>query len=269
MCTSGESGICWHQSDVPMQGSHAASPSRLHDNGHTGSYGSANGTASRGSTSGFQVAAAPRAPQPGTRPQPGSSVHPSTGILSVQMHSANQLPSPVEATAAGPACIGFPAAASSGQGMSMLLPASITNNIWAVGDSTSDLTGSAEQRPHMWSSPSRGSPLRPSYVGPAPMQRPPLSTSAEIRRAAEASGLCCPLTKDLMSDPVVLISDGYTYERAAITKWLERNDTSPLTKAALQNKDMVPNLTMRSAIQLLIPSANLQRIPSQLDRRRN
>lgn len=72
-----------------------------------------------------------------------------------------------------------------------------------------------------------------------------------------------------MRDPVVLISDGYTYERAAITKWLERNDTSPITKAVLQNKDMVPNLTMRSAIQLLIPSASTQRLfPSLLDHRR-
>ena len=185
------------------------------------------------------------------------------------MNSANQLPQPVQTSTAGSACMGFPAATSSGQAMGMSLPASITNNIWAIGDGASELTGSAEQRPHLWSSPSRGSPLRPSYAGAAPLQRPSLSSSVEIRRAAEASGLCCPLTKDLMSDPVVLISDGYTYERAAITRWLERNDTSPITKAVLQNKDMVPNLTMRSAIQLLIPSANSQRLfSSQLDRRR-
>lgn len=252
-----------------MQGPHAASPSRLQDSGRTGSYGNVNSLASRGSTSGFQVTSSPRGAQAGIRGQSGSNVHPSTGILSVQMNSTNQLPAPVEVSTAGSACMGFPAATSSGQGMSMLLPTSIANNIWAVGDGASELTGSAEQRPHMWSSPSRGSPLRPSYVGSAPLQRPSLSTSVEIRRAAEASGLCCPLTKDLMSDPVVLISDGYTYERAAITKWLEQNDTSPTTKAALQNKDMVPNLTMRSAIQLLIPSANSQRLfPSQLDRRR-
>ena len=140
-----------------------------------------------------------------------------------------------------------------------------------MGDAQSDVLGSsAEQRPHMWASPSRNSPVRRAgaYNGPGVARQPSLSQANEIRRVAEASGLCCPITKDLMSDPVVLISDGYTYERAAITKWLERNETSPTTKAPLQHKDMVPNLTMRSAIQLLIPSANSQRLfPSQLERR--
>ena len=251
-----------------MQGPKAASPSRLQVNSRANSFSNANGTASRGSTSGFQVAASPQAAHGNNRGQPGSSVHPSAGILSVQMNSVNQLPMPIPVSTAGSACMGFPAT-SSGQAVGMSLPTSITNNIWAVADGASELTGSAEQRPHMWSSPSRGSPLRPSHAGVGPMQRPSLSSSVEIRRAAEASGLCCPLTKDLMRDPVVLISDGYTYERAAITKWLERNDTSPITKAVLQNKDMVPNLTMRSAIQLLIPSASTQRLfPSQLDHRR-
>ncbi len=40
------------------------------------------------------------------------------------------------------------------------------------------------------------------------------------------------LTQDLMQDPVVA-SDGYSYERAAIEKWLLTRDTSPMTNAPL------------------------------------
>lgn len=60
----------------------------------------------------------------------------------------------------------------------------------------------------------------------------------------------CPLTKKIMKDPVVA-SDGFTYERLAIEKWVAENDSSPVTQKPLTNKDLVPNMTMRAAIQLL------------------
>ena len=66
-------------------------------------------------------------------------------------------------------------------------------------------------------------------------------------------GLACPLTKQVMRDPVVA-GDGYTYERSAIEHWLGQHTISPITKQPLpDSSDLVPNLTMRSAIQLLIP----------------
>ena len=234
------------------------------------------GAGNRASTSGFVVASSPpsRAGQGNNRGQAGGSVRPSAGILSVQMNIAGQ-PRPSSSHALPAGVQGgqapYTGMGSGGQSMGVSLPSSIANNIWAVGEGKTDSLGtSAEQRPDMWASPSRSSPVRRAggYSGPGANRLPSLSHASEIRRVAEASGLCCPITKDLMSDPVVLISDGYTYERAAITKWLEQNETSPITEAALQHKDMVPNLTMRSAIQLLIPSANSQRLfPSQLERR--
>lgn len=230
---------------------------------------------SRASTSGFVVASPPsRAGHGNNRGPAGGSVRPSAGILSVQMNIAGQpRPSAPHAPPAGlpGGQAPYTGMGSAGQPMGVSLPSSMANNIWAVGDGKTDSLGtSAEQRPDMWASPSRSSPVRRAgaYSGPGVGRQPSLSHASEIRRVAEASGLCCPITKDLMSDPVVLISDGYTYERAAITKWLEQNETSPITEAPLQHKDMVPNLTMRSAIQLLIPSANSQRLfPSQLERR--
>lgn len=60
--------------------------------------------------------------------------------------------------------------------------------------------------------------------------------------------LICPITLELMSDPVVA-PDGETYERAAITCWLhdpapgfpDGHCTSPLTKARLTSKTLLPN----------------------------
>ena len=41
--------------------------------------------------------------------------------------------------------------------------------------------------------------------------------------------LCCPITHQLMRQPV-LLEDGYMYEEDAIRQWLNRNPTSPMTR---------------------------------------
>jgi hypothetical protein len=48
----------------------------------------------------------------------------------------------------------------------------------------------------------------------------------------------CPLTKEIFHDPVVL-SDGFTYERTAIQKWLDLgNRRSPMTNIELTNVEL-------------------------------
>ena len=51
-----------------------------------------------------------------------------------------------------------------------------------------------------------------------------------------------------MTDPVST-SDGFTYEREAITEWLRTKDTSPSTGATLESKTLIPNLMARSMIR--------------------
>lgn len=52
-----------------------------------------------------------------------------------------------------------------------------------------------------------------------------------------------------MEDPHVA-SDGFTYEAAAIRGWLSSgHDTSPMTNLQLPNGHLIPNWTLRSAIQ--------------------
>jgi len=57
----------------------------------------------------------------------------------------------------------------------------------------------------------------------------------------------CPITQDVMEDPVVC-ADGHSYERAAITHWLLARDTSPSTNAPLPHKNVVPNHALRNLI---------------------
>ncbi|KAL1546279.1 U-box domain-containing protein 33-like isoform X1 [Salvia divinorum] len=59
----------------------------------------------------------------------------------------------------------------------------------------------------------------------------------------------CPIFQEIMQDPVVA-ADGYTYESEALKGWLENgHDASPMTNLKLPHSDMVPNHTLRSAIQ--------------------
>ena len=58
----------------------------------------------------------------------------------------------------------------------------------------------------------------------------------------------CPISASLMLDPVVA-SDGHSYERTAIEQWLLRRRTSPKTDTPLESLALVPNHSLRRAIQ--------------------
>ncbi|CAE7230209.1 PUB51 [Symbiodinium pilosum] len=58
----------------------------------------------------------------------------------------------------------------------------------------------------------------------------------------------CPITQDLMADPVVA-ADGKSYERRAIEQWLQSHSTSPLTNLPLENDALIPNTALKSVIQ--------------------
>ncbi|PRQ15850.1 putative aminoacyltransferase, E1 ubiquitin-activating enzyme [Rosa chinensis] len=59
----------------------------------------------------------------------------------------------------------------------------------------------------------------------------------------------CPISLDLMKDPVTL-SSGITYDRQSIDTWLEAgNFNCPVTNQVLRNFDMIPNHTLRTMIQ--------------------
>ena len=64
----------------------------------------------------------------------------------------------------------------------------------------------------------------------------------------------CPITQELMDDPV-MAADNFTYERAAIINWIKRRGsqgqvaTSPETNVPLANNNLRPNTTLKKAIK--------------------
>ena len=59
--------------------------------------------------------------------------------------------------------------------------------------------------------------------------------------------LTCPITLDLIEDPVIA-SDGFTYERSAIQRWMAENAVSPITKKALKFAELRDNLIIKSLL---------------------
>ncbi|KAK9723454.1 U-box domain [Popillia japonica] len=58
----------------------------------------------------------------------------------------------------------------------------------------------------------------------------------------------CPITHEIMREPVT-ISDGFTYEKRAITEWfMSGKFTSPMTNMVLANTEYKPNVELRNAI---------------------
>eukprot|EP01057_Protomagalhaensia_wolfi_P000736 Protomagalhaensia_wolfi_Nauph_80__735@NODE_141_length_3460_cov_54_041216_g105_i0_p1_GENE_NODE_141_length_3460_cov_54_041216_g105_i0NODE_141_length_3460_cov_54_041216_g105_i0_p1_ORF_typecomplete_len355_score25_02Ubox/PF04564_15/1_4e04Ubox/PF04564_15/7_7e18zfNse/PF11789_8/6e05SAGATad1/PF12767_7/0_14zfC3HC4_2/PF13923_6/0_058zfC3HC4_4/PF15227_6/0_25Podoplanin/PF05808_11/0_75_NODE_141_length_3460_cov_54_041216_g105_i02061270 len=77
--------------------------------------------------------------------------------------------------------------------------------------------------------------------------------SDKVRSIAIPDSIVCPISMDLMRDPVVLVSSGKTYERSVIEKHLRglRESRSPLldpiTKVSVSG-ELTPNTSLRNAI---------------------
>jgi hypothetical protein len=61
----------------------------------------------------------------------------------------------------------------------------------------------------------------------------------------------CPLTSELMKDPV-MDSEGNTFEREAIIAWLQKNSTSPITKNPLSENDLMPNRALKETMEMML-----------------
>ncbi|CAF0990373.1 unnamed protein product [Rotaria sordida] len=63
-----------------------------------------------------------------------------------------------------------------------------------------------------------------------------------------SSSFLCPITRELMTDPVI-DPDGNSYERSAIEDWLKQHSTSPITRTPLRLNDLRPNRALRESIE--------------------
>ena len=58
----------------------------------------------------------------------------------------------------------------------------------------------------------------------------------------------CPISLEIMQEPVIC-TDGNTYEKREIERWLATHDTSPKTNMVLHNKTLISNFAIKSGIQ--------------------
>lgn len=67
----------------------------------------------------------------------------------------------------------------------------------------------------------------------------------------------CPITVDIMTDPVITPS-GNTYERSAITNWLQQHQTEPLTRKIIFPHQLIPNRALKEEIEQALANPNYQ-----------
>ncbi|KAK6281611.1 hypothetical protein POUND7_015436 [Theobroma cacao] len=73
--------------------------------------------------------------------------------------------------------------------------------------------------------------------------------SSEALKGINGDDLKCPISLEIMSDPVTL-STGHTYDRCSILKWFSSgNATCPKTGEKLTSTELVPNLVLKGVIQ--------------------
>ena len=63
----------------------------------------------------------------------------------------------------------------------------------------------------------------------------------------------CPIIYQIFID-LVVVSDGHTYERGAINKWLNKSDKSSTTNKVLKNNILNSNIALRQMVTTLAES---------------
>eukprot|EP00299_Pterocystis_sp_00344_P007392 c2377_g1_i1.p1 GENE.c2377_g1_i1~~c2377_g1_i1.p1 ORF type:complete len:212 (-),score=21.67 c2377_g1_i1:47-682(-) len=85
------------------------------------------------------------------------------------------------------------------------------------------------------------------YDPPADLVNRASQITCDADSSAIPSEFICPITQELMLDPVLTI-DGHSYERKSIENWLLTSNRSPKTNKVLPTKILIPNLALRSRI---------------------
>ena len=66
----------------------------------------------------------------------------------------------------------------------------------------------------------------------------------------------CPITQEIMVDPVILVPTGHSYERTAIEHWMRSSCRCPKTNIRLRNPELVSNHALRNAIEESLDTAS-------------
>lgn len=69
----------------------------------------------------------------------------------------------------------------------------------------------------------------------------------------------CPITHQIMKDPVMLVETGKSYDRDALDNWLQMSNRDPMSNTVLESKQVQTNYNLRDAIR--------ERFPDELEGR--
>jgi hypothetical protein len=82
-----------------------------------------------------------------------------------------------------------------------------------------------------------------------------LNKQTEMRSACKRlrmttpSAFTCPITLDVMTDPVILLETGQTYERSALEEWFSRGKREcPATGVSVVDTRVIPARSLKAAI---------------------
>ena len=86
------------------------------------------------------------------------------------------------------------------------------------------------------------------------------STAPDSLGPAPPDAFLCPITQELMADPVIA-ADGHSYERAEIETWFATGkQTSPMTNSAMASQTLTANHGLKSQIKEWQGRSNAQRV---------
>ena len=72
----------------------------------------------------------------------------------------------------------------------------------------------------------------------------------------------CPITKEILVEPYIMVDTGITYERSAIKKWLQDHNTCPLTNIQLKSRKIIKNKILETLIDEHISNDLIKNIDS-------
>ena len=76
--------------------------------------------------------------------------------------------------------------------------------------------------------------------------------------------LVCPITQELMTEPALVTTSGRTFQRDAITRWVNEHGTDPLRRnEPLTVRDLAPNLAVRQMVEQWAREQNGGTLPPQ------
>lgn len=76
-----------------------------------------------------------------------------------------------------------------------------------------------------------------------------MADSYDELKVDDSSTFMCPITSDLMHDPVIC-PEGHSFERKVIEEWLDHKKTNPVTRQYLTKDMLTPNRALRDSIDL-------------------